>query len=201
MLACKSFKQSSTRLCDAIATMIRTLCTHIDPSTINALIASRLIPLDQGEGAVRPIRVGEVIHAMNTLFQADDIDAVLLIDASNAFNTLNRTAAMPNIRVLCPIIAAYVINTYRQPARLFIIGGKEIASAEGTTQGDPMAMAFYAISTLPLITSVQAASTVKQCWFADDASGVDRVAQIREWWDALNILGPNLGYFPKIEKC
>jgi hypothetical protein len=36
-------------------------------------------------------------------------------------------------------------------------------------------MAFYAISTLPLITSLQAASTVKQCWFADDASGAGRV--------------------------
>ena len=105
------------------------------------------------------------IHAMNTLFEDNDIDAVLLIDASNAFNALNRTAPLHNIRVLCPIIAAYAINTYRQPARLFIVGGKEIASAEGTTQGDPLAIAFYAISTLPLITSLQAASTVKQCWY------------------------------------
>ena len=239
MLACKSFKQSSTRLCEAIATMTKTLCTqYIDPTTIEALIASRLIPLDKGEGAVRPIGVGEVIrrisakcvmrfakkdvveasgslqlcagqksgseaaiHAMNTLFEADDIDAVLLIDASNAFNALNRTVALHNIRVLCPIIAGYAINTYRQPARLFIVGGKEIASAEGTTQGDPLAMAFYAISTLPLITSLQAASTVKQCWFADDASGAGRVTQIKDWWDALNTLGPNLGYFPKDEKC
>ena len=239
MLACKSFKQSSTRLCDAIATMTRTLCTqYIDPTTIDALIASRLIPLDKGEGAIRPIGVGEVIrrrsakcvmnfakkdvveasgsiqvcggqkfgseaaiHAMSTLFQADDIDAVLLIDASNAFNALNRTAAMHNIRVLCPIIATYIINTYIQPVRLFIVADKEIASAEGTTQGDPLAMAFYAISILPLITSLQAASTVKQCWFADDASGAGRVTQIKDWWDALNILGPNLGYFPKGEKC
>ena len=91
---------------------------------------------------------------MNTLFQADDIDTVLLIDDSNAINTLNRTAAMHNICVHCPIIAAYIINTYTHPARLFIIGSKEIASAEGTTQGDPLAMAFYAISTLPVITSV-----------------------------------------------
>ena len=59
-----------------------------------------------------------------------------------------------------------------------------------------------AISTLPLVTSLQVASTVKQCWFADDASGAGRVTQIREWWDALNILGPNLhGIFSKSEKC
>ncbi|PFX34443.1 hypothetical protein AWC38_SpisGene690 [Stylophora pistillata] len=33
-----------------------------DPSTIEPLLASRLIPLDKGEGAVRPIGVGEVIR-------------------------------------------------------------------------------------------------------------------------------------------
>ena len=27
------------------------------------------------------------------------------------------------------------------------------------------------------------------------------MSQIKDWWDALNILGPNLGYFPKDEKC
>ena len=149
ILACKSFKQSSLRLCDAIATMIRTLCTqYIDPSTIASLVASRLIPLDKGEGAVRPIGVGEVIrricgkcivivakedvveasgslqlcagqksgseaaiHAMHAIFETDDTDTVRLTDASNAFNALNRAAVLHNIRILCPVIAAYTINT------------------------------------------------------------------------------------------
>ena len=177
MMACKSFKQSSTKLCEAIATMTSTLCTtYIDPATIEPLVASRLIPLDKGEGAVRPIGVGEVIrriigkrvmnvsegdvveasgslqlcagqkygseaaiHAMHAIYEADDTDAVLLIDASNAFNALNRATSLHNIRVLCPVIAAYAINTYRESARLFIARGKEIMSPEGTTQGDPLA--------------------------------------------------------------
>ena len=239
ILACKSFKQSSTRLCEAIATMTRTLCTqYMDPMTIEPLVANRLIPLDKGEGAVRPIGVGEVlrricgkcvmsvvkkdvvdasgslqlcagqksgseasIHAMHTIFESDDTDAVLLIDASNAFNALNRAAALHNIRILCPIIAIYAINTYRQPARLFVIGGKEIVSAEGTTQGDPLAMGLYALSIQPLITSLQAASSVKQCWFADDASGAGSIMEIRTWWDALSTLGPDFGYFPNDRKC
>ena len=40
----------------------------------------------------------------------------------------------------------------REPARLFIIGGKEIKSAEETTQGDPIAMGLNAVSLQPLIT-------------------------------------------------
>ena len=85
---------------------------------------------------------------MHTIFESDDTDAELLIDASNAFNALNRAAALHNVRILCPIIAICAINTYRQPARLFVIGGKEIVSAEGTTHGDPLAMGLYAASSL-----------------------------------------------------
>ena len=110
------------------------------------------------------------MHAMYTIFEADETDGVLLIDASNVFNALNRQAALHNIRVQCPIVATYAINTYRLSARLFIIGGQEILSAEGTTQGDPLAMGLYALSIQPLITSLQGACKIKQCWFADDAS-------------------------------
>ena len=65
ILACKSFRQSSSKLCDALARMTKIMCTqYIDPTTIEPLMASRLIPLDKGEGAVRPIRVGEVLRGV-----------------------------------------------------------------------------------------------------------------------------------------
>lgn len=73
------------------------------------------------------------IHAMRNIFEADETTgASLLVDASNAFNSLNRAGALNNIRVLCPLIATYAINTYRALARLFVVGGSELKSAEGT---------------------------------------------------------------------
>ena len=69
---------------------------------------------------------------MCSIFDADEMDAVLLIDASNAFNALNRAAALHNIRVLCPTLATYMINTYRQPARLFIKGDEELIGTFST---------------------------------------------------------------------
>ena len=239
ILASKSFKKSGTDLCAAIATMTRHLCTEfIDPLGIEAILANRLIPLDKGEGAVRPIGVGEVmrrimgkcvmhvtkpdvidasdslqvcaghksvseaaIHAMRNIFEADETDAALLIDASNAFNALNRAAALHNIRVLCPTLATYVINTYRQPARLFITGGEELISAEGTTQSDPLSMSLYAISLQPLITRLHVSSAAKPCWFADDATGSGSMQDVRKWWDELSESGPPLGYFPNAKKC
>ena len=119
--------------------------------------------------------------AMHTIFETDDTDAVLLIDVLNAFNALNRAAALHNINLLCPVIATYAINSYRQqPAWLFVIGGKEIVSAEGTSQGDPLAMGLYAC--------LQAASSVKQYWSADDASGAVSITEIMTRWDTLSTL-------------
>ena len=54
------------------------------------------------------------IHAMRDTFVVDETDAVLLIDALNAFNALNRAAVLHSIRVLCPTLATYVINSLRE---------------------------------------------------------------------------------------
>ena len=60
------------------------------------------------------------IHAMKELYEEENSEAVM-IDASNAFNSMNRAVALNNIQVLCPTIATYLINTYRQPSRLFVL--------------------------------------------------------------------------------
>ena len=51
---------------------------------------------------------------------------------------------------LCPSLAKILINTYRNDVNMFI-SNETLFSSEGTTQGDPLAMAMYAISTIPLI--------------------------------------------------
>ena len=78
------------------------------------------------------------------MFNDNECEAVLLVDATNAFNCLNRQTAMRNSRTLCPLFATPVINIYRQKIDLFV-GGKVLESKEGTTQGDPLAMAIYII--------------------------------------------------------
>ena len=95
--------------------------------------------------------VEAAIHAMHDIYNSEEAEAVLLIDAENAFNLINRKVMIHNISILCPIIATFVRNCYNVPARLFILGGKEILSKEGTTQGDPTAMAAYAIGITPLL--------------------------------------------------
>ncbi len=48
------------------------------------------------------------LHAINSVrdsFQDDETEAALLVDESNAFNSLNRISALHNIRHLCPSIS------------------------------------------------------------------------------------------------
>ena len=80
------------------------------------------------------------IHAIRNIFNDEDTEAVLLVDVTNAFNALNHQVALRNIRILCPILAPFLINTYRSPSKLFI-EGVHILSQKGITQGDPLGMA------------------------------------------------------------
>ena len=108
---------------------------------------------------------------------------------------------MHNVAVLCPTLATYATNTYRAPGRLFVTGGRELKSAEGTTQGDPLAMSLYAISLQPLITRFNLTSNAKQCWYADDATGAGSLEELKKWWDGLNEMGPSMEYYPSAKKC
>ena len=52
------------------------------------------------------------IHAMWELLTAKESEGLLLVDASNAFNALNRPAALWNCRVLWPCFSRFPFNSY-----------------------------------------------------------------------------------------
>ena len=72
------------------------------------------------------------------------------------------------IQWLCPSLLKVITNTYRENSQLFI-SGSTLYSHEGTTQGDPLAMAMYAIAVTPLIHQLECEG-IKQAWYADDAT-------------------------------
>ena len=84
-------------------------------------------------------------------------------------------------------------NTYRDDVQLFI-DGDTLLSQEGTTQGDFLAMAMYAVAITPLIRRSLEDDETKQVWFADDA------IRLRRWWDRIVERGPAYGYHPNPTK-
>ena len=96
-----------------------------------------------------------VVHSLNSLYNDENTDAVFLVDAGNAFNSLEREVFLQNISYICLAISVFVKNLLLlSPSRLFIIGVKELKPNKGTTQGDPVSMAIYDIGVTPLTNMV-----------------------------------------------
>ena len=63
---------------------------------------------------------------------------MLLVDASNAFNSLNLQVALHNI---CPPLATILVNTYRAPTELFVDGDVLYILSRGYYPGRPTSYA------------------------------------------------------------
>ena len=106
MLTC--FKESSNRLCAALAAAARYLCiTDMTGEDLSVFTAARLIPLDKNPG-VRPIAVGEVFRRIICKY----IMKVIEQDAFTSTAPLQVCVGMPSA---CEA-AVHVMDTlFRRP--------------------------------------------------------------------------------------
>ena len=61
-------------------------------------------------------------HAYEKHEKNENSDAALLVNASDAFNSLNCCLALYNIRHSCLSLASILINTHREPTNLYVDG-------------------------------------------------------------------------------
>lgn len=148
------------------------------------------------------------VHAMTAIWRSmeeEESIGVVLVDARNAFNELNREVMLWVIRHEWPQGARFVFNCYRHWAILLVRGtdgtGFFLYSQEGATQGDPLAMVAYGVGILPLIRTLKSNHpTLHQSWYADDASAIGTLEQIGAYFRELTEIGPSYGYFPEPSK-
>ena len=145
------------------------------------------------------------IHDMEKIFKEESAEAVLLVDAENVFNSINRMVFLHNSSILCPAISTFVTNGYATAARLFVIGGSEIKSTEWTTLGDPVAMAIYALGINPLVMMMvelvsKKCDDIKMVAFADDFGAAGELKSLLQLWTTFFEVGPKCGYFPEPTK-
>ena len=65
-------------------------------------------PIQTYGGARRGVEAA--VHTMSGLFDDSTTECVLFVDADNAFNRLNRQAALHNISFICPEISTFLKN-------------------------------------------------------------------------------------------
>ena len=61
-----------------------------------------------------PVGLEASIHAVKEIFEDNEVDAVMLVDADIAFNRLNRKVALHNLSFTCPSIACFFAKRLQQ---------------------------------------------------------------------------------------
>jgi hypothetical protein len=92
-----------------------------------------------------------ILHSVNRVLSerhADGSLAMLTVDFANAFNMVDRSALLHEVRVRCPSISLWVEFLYGQEARLYL-GDEHIMSATEVQQGDPLGPLLFALVLHP----------------------------------------------------
>ena len=131
---------------------------------------------------------------------------VLLVDARNAFNELNRYSMLWEVYHRCPPIARFAFNRYRHHNLCFVrneMGEPPIiiTSEEGITQGCCLSMVCYGIALMPLAEhGKDEIGGLLEPWYADDLAGLGEAEDNARLLRLLYEKGPDFGYFPEAEK-
>jgi len=179
-----------------IGDVVRRIISRATTMVLKPELVESTAPLQTCAGLKGGIEAS--IHAIRRKYEDEETEGILLVDASNAFNALNRKAALHNIQHTCPEFAIFTRNLYRCDADLFLPGSEEIISSpEGTTQGGPESMGFYAVATV-MLTRPEPGKW--KLFYADDGTGCGKLTDLAEWWSALKVEAPLFGYFPNPPK-
>ena len=179
-----------------IGEVVRRIIGRATTTLLKPELTQATAPLKTRAGLRRGIEASK--QATRKKFEEEDTETILLVAASNAFNALNRKAALQNIQYTCPEFATFSRNIYRCETELFLPGSKEILiSEEGTTLGGPESMRFYAEGTTPLTQPIKG---ILKIFYADDGTAGGKLKELYTYGHDLQKEGPLFGYFPNASK-
>ncbi|KAL7610215.1 hypothetical protein Lser_V15G14394 [Lactuca serriola] len=125
---------------------------------------------------------------------------MLTVDFSNAFNLVDRSALLDEVRLRCPSISLWVEFLYGQAARLYL-GNTHIRSSTGVQQGDPLGPLLFAIVLHPLLHKIRDnCKLLLHAWYLDDGTLIGDSEEVTKALDIITVIGPKLGLQLNIKK-
>ncbi|KAG7295586.1 hypothetical protein JYU34_021841 [Plutella xylostella] len=106
------------------------------------------------------------VHAARTFITKGDFPVLLKVDVKNAFNSINRSALLTEIRSHANPIYKYIWQCYSKPSKLSY-KNHHILSATGCQQGDPLGPAIFSLGIHPHISNLNSKFNV---WYLDDGT-------------------------------
>ena len=118
----------------------------------------------------------QAFHSLSEDFEQPETQAIRLIDAKNALK-LEQRLSLKNTEVLCPFLHLALPYSQKTPSNLYV-SHKVLQSQNGTTQGNPLAMARYGLSICPPPLE-NVSNNLIQKWYTDDENTTGSVEALK----------------------
>ncbi|GKC73046.1 putative reverse transcriptase domain-containing protein, partial [Tanacetum coccineum] len=165
------------------------------PPSMPSITFSEASPLSGGAEAI--------LHSVNRVlseYHNDGSLAMLIVDFLNAFNLVDRSALLHEVRVKCPLVSLWVDFLYGQASRLYI-GDTHIWSATRVQQGDPLRPLLFALILHLLLHKIKdICKLLLHAWYLDDGTVIGDSEEVAKVLDIIKAAGPGLGLELNIKK-
>ena len=162
-----------------------------------------LSPLQLGVGIPRASQA--IIHAVNIHLSSPSSNAVkptLLVDFSNAFNSIDRSAMFSEIRQRLPSLSAWFESCYGS-APVLQYKDRLLSSCMGVQQGDPLGPLGFALTLLPVVEQLSTSipSLKLNLWYLDDGVLSGDIDSLHQAVNFIESVGPSRGLHLNRSKC
>ena len=154
----------------AVGEVLRRLTSKCAARSVLRKALEFLAPLQLGVGI--PARCDAIVHAVANCLEDPSIPPenrfILLVDFSNAFNSIDHSALFREVRLHTPSISAWMECCYgAQP--ILHLSDHTILSSSGVQQGDPLGPLGFA---LPIVDRIrrEVPGLLVNAWFLDDGT-------------------------------
>ena len=182
----------------AIGEVLRRLISKCVARAVQSEAVSFLSPLQVGVGI--PGGCEAIVHSLASLLNDCSIPpesrCTLLVDFSNAFNSIDRGLMFEEARARIPSMSSWLECCYGSQPVLFL-GEHTILSCCGVQQGDPLGPLGFAVALHPIVERIkrEVPGLLLNSWYLDDGT---LCGSPRDICSALAIIeadGPSRGLF------